>query len=225
MNATGAIRDLGNFKWLAAIRRGFKHPWMALEYLWALAKGKYYVLKFRLLGRRVTVGRRFRVMGRLDIRGPGTVMFGDDCIVFSTRIAPTTPWTQAPGAVIRFGNQVGLNGTRMSCRQSIDVGDGSMLAEARIIDSDFHAIEPQPGEHRLNSSGVSKPIVIDRNVWVCLGAIVLKGVRIGENSVVAGGAVVAGRVPPNVVVFGNPARVVWQMKRPVTNSTEASSSP
>ncbi len=176
-----------------------------------LLRGRYYILKFRLLGRNVIVGRRFRVKGGLDIRGPGTVIFGDDCLVFSTKVAPTTPWTHSREAVIRFGSGVALNGVRMGCIQRIEVGDRAMLAESRITDSDFHPIETC-GEHRLNQGGVTKPVVIGRNVWVCMGAMVLKGARIGENSVVAAGAVVAGRVPPNVVVFGNPARVVWRLK-------------
>jgi acetyltransferase-like isoleucine patch superfamily enzyme len=184
---------------------------MAFSVALALLRGRYYILKFRLLGRNVIVGRRFRVVGGLDIRGPGAVIFGDDCIVFSTRVAPTTPWTQSRRAVIRFGSGVALNGARLSCVERIEVGDRAMLAEARITDTDFHAIGTC-GEHRLKSTGVTKPVVIGRNAWVCMGAMVLKGARIGENSVVAAGAVVAGRVPPNVIVFGNPARVVWRLK-------------
>ena len=51
-------------------------------------------------------------------------------------------------------------------------------------------------------------IVIGRNVWVAGMAAVLKGVTIGDDSVVAFGAVVASDVPAGVVVAGNPARVV-----------------
>lgn len=211
---TGAKRKT----WRDGLRLLRRSPWQAFLVVWSLLNGKYYVFKFHLLGRRVIVGRRFRVIGGLDIRGPGTVIFGDDCIVSSSRIAPTTPWTQAPEAVIRFGNEVALNGTRMSCRQSIEVGDGSMLADARITDSDFHSIAP--GHHRLNSSGVTKPVLIQRNAWVCIGAMVLKGARIGENAIVAAGAVVAGRVPADVIVFGNPARVVWRMKGPIRASRD-----
>jgi acetyltransferase-like isoleucine patch superfamily enzyme len=43
--------------------------------------------------------------------------------------------------------------------------------------------------------------------------MVLKGVKIGANSVVGAGSVVAANVPPNVVVFGNPARVVWRLRQ------------
>ncbi len=53
-----------------------------------------------------------------------------------------------------------------------------------------------------------RPISIGRNVWIAGGATVLKGVTIGEDSVVGYGAVVASDVPAGVVVAGNPARVV-----------------
>jgi acetyltransferase-like isoleucine patch superfamily enzyme len=195
-----------------------KNPGSVLVEAVAVVRGQYYRLKFRLLGRRVVVGRRFRVIGRLDIRGPGTVIFGDDCMVFSTRIAPTTPWTQSAEAVIRFGNQVALNGTRLSCVHRIEVGDATLLADARITDTDFHAIETN-GQHRLKTPGATKAVIIGRNAWVCMGAILLKGVRIGDNAVVAAGAVVTGYVPSNVIVFGNPARVVWRMRGTDTGSS------
>ena len=47
------------------------------------------------------------------------------------------------------------------------------------------------------------------------GAMVLKGVKIGDNSVVGAGSVVASNVRANVVVFGNPARVVWRLRQPM----------
>src|SRR5690606_37233641 len=46
------------------------------------------------------------------------------------------------------------------------------------------------------------------NVWVCDGAVICKGVTIGENSIVAARAVVTKDVPANVVVAGNPAKVI-----------------
>jgi len=55
------------------------------------------------------------------------------------------------------------------------------------------------------------PVIIGDNVWIGMGAVILKGVTIGDNSVVAAGAIVTKSVPPNVVVAGNPARIVSQL--------------
>jgi acetyltransferase-like isoleucine patch superfamily enzyme len=43
--------------------------------------------------------------------------------------------------------------------------------------------------------------------------MVLKGVKVGANSIVGAGAVVAYSVPPDTVVFGNPARVIWRLRK------------
>lgn len=59
----------------------------------------------------------------------------------------------------------------------------------------------------------SKPIVIEDNVWIGEYAAVLKGVTIGEGSIVASHAVVVNDVPPYTIVAGNPARVVKRLER------------
>ncbi|HEY0674393.1 MAG TPA: DapH/DapD/GlmU-related protein [Longimicrobiales bacterium] len=193
-------------------QKAVRNPGYALTVLRGLTKGHYYRVKFKLLGRRVIIGRRFRVSGRLDIRGPGTVIFGDDCSVISSMIQITTPWTHEKDAVIKIGNRVLLTGTRIGCVQRVEVGDGAGLSDARIMDSDFHSIE-STDEHRGHTAGRSKPITIGRNAWLGAGSMVLKGVTVGESAVVGAGAVVAANVPEYSVVFGNPARVVWRVPR------------
>ena len=59
---------------------------------------------------------------------------------------------------------------------------------------------------------ITKPIIIKRNAWIGAGAIILPGVTIGENSVVAAGAVVSRDVPANVVVGGIPAKIIKSIK-------------
>ena len=77
-----------------------------------------------------------------------------------------------------------------------------MIAEnVRIQDSDGHDI-CREGYMQ------SKPIIIEDNVWIGLSSIVLKGVHIGEGSIVAAGAVVTRDVPPHCLVAGIPARII-----------------
>ena len=85
---------------------------------------------------------------------------------------------------------------------------------AYVTDSDWHGIY-----NRMERDPDIKPIVLEDNVWVGDHALVLKGVRIGKNSVVAARAVVVKDVPPNVVVAGNPARVVKELDPQATFHT------
>ncbi len=55
---------------------------------------------------------------------------------------------------------------------------------------------------------IGKPILIKRNAWIGAGAIILPGVTVGENSMVAAGAVVSKDVPANTVVGGIPAKFI-----------------
>ncbi|NEA27577.1 sugar O-acetyltransferase [Actinomadura bangladeshensis] len=67
---------------------------------------------------------------------------------------------------------------------------------------------PLDAEQRRAKLEAAQPIVIEDNVWLGGGAIVLPGVTIGTNSVIGAGAVVTKDVPPNVVAVGNPAKVI-----------------
>lgn len=162
----------------------------------------YWYLNEVLGGTRVRIGKRFSLQGQLKFKGPGTVIFGDDCTVFDR----TTPFTHNAQAVIRFGNCVGLNGTRLGCEKEITVGDECVFGDCRIMDTDFH-----PTHRRRNEPGMevsTKPVRIHRNVWIAAGAAVLKGVTIEEDSVVAFGAVVVRDVSKQTIVGGNPAREI-----------------
>lgn len=117
---------------------------------------------------------------------------------------------QAFGAsIIEIGNNVAMCGTSITCRTtSITIEDGVMIApNVIIVDSDFHGTWP-PSD-RLNNMGYEndRPVRISKNVWIGINSIVLKGVTIGENSIIAAGSVVIKDIPANVIAAGNPACV------------------
>jgi acetyltransferase-like isoleucine patch superfamily enzyme len=149
----------------------------------------------------VQVGRRFSVQGKLTIRGPGTVVFGDDVVVASH----ATPFTYAPTARIEIGDRGFVNGTRFGCASEIRIGADALLGDARITDTDHHPVSRRRStDHSL--SPIVKPVLIEDNVWVGAGAVVLKGVTVGRDSVVAFAAVVTKDVAPGRIVGGNPAQ-------------------
>jgi acetyltransferase-like isoleucine patch superfamily enzyme len=118
-------------------------------------------------------------------------------------------WGRGPGlGRVRIGDYALITpGVRISASDSIEIGDNCMIASgAYITDSDWHGIYD-----RIERNATPAPIRIGNNVWIGDHALVLKGVTIGDNSIVGAGAVVTKDVPANVVVAGNPARVVKQL--------------
>lgn len=87
----------------------------------------------------------------------------------------------------------------------IVIGDDVQIGPNVQLLTPTHPIEPEPRRAKLEAA---RPITIGDNVWIGGGAIVLPGVTVGENSVIGAGAVVTRDVPANVVVAGNPARIL-----------------
>lgn len=118
-------------------------------------------------------------------------------------------WGREPGqGKITIGDYVLISpGGRISASDEIVIGNSVMMANGvYVTDSDWHDIYD-----RTARSEAVKPVHIGDNVWLGDHSTVLKGVTIGDNSVVAAGAVVSRDVPANVVVAGNPAKVVKQL--------------
>ena len=88
----------------------------------------------------------------------------------------------------------------------ITIDDGVMIGPNVRIVTDNHDFENHDFENRMVLR--CKPVHIDRNAWIGVGAIILPGVTIGENAVVAAGAVVTKDVAPNTIVGGNPAKFI-----------------
>ncbi|MUK87815.1 sugar O-acetyltransferase [Ornithinibacillus sp. L9] len=111
------------------------------------------------------------------------------------------------GKNITIGKNVFLNtGCSFLDRGGISIGNGSMLGMNVTIATLNHGL---PSETR--NTTYPSPVVIGENVWVRSSATILPGVMIGDNSVVAAGAVVTKDVPENTVVAGVPAKAVKEI--------------
>ena len=98
-------------------------------------------------------------------------------------------------------------GVRIASASKITIGDGCMFANSSYVsDADWHGIYD-----RAIPVGKTSPITLEENVWIGDRAVVGKGVTIGKNSIVAAGAVVVKDVPENVVVGGNPAKIIKEL--------------
>jgi acetyltransferase-like isoleucine patch superfamily enzyme len=131
-----------------------------------------------------------------------------------------TTFNVEPNGMIEIGDDCLLVGPIFMCAERITLGQRVVASyHVTIADSDFHpldrearrldAIANAPGGNLGNRPIVeSKPVRIDDDVWIGIGAIILKGVHIGKGARVEAGAVVTRDVPAGAVVSGNPARVV-----------------
>jgi len=115
------------------------------------------------------------------------------------------PFYTAGGNEIRVGRNVFVN---QNCTfydlGGLDIADDVMIGPNVSILTASHPLEPS----QRRTVTIGKPIAIERNVWIAAAATIIGGVTVGENSVVAAGAVVTKDVPPNSFVGGNPARII-----------------
>lgn len=144
---------------------------------------------------RVRIGSDSIIRCRIDFDGPrGEVLVGDRCYLGASHIV---------------------------CHTGITIGDDVVMSwGVTIVDHDSHAVDWEGRKHDVvdwkrgkkswEAVGI-RPVLIGDRVWIGFGASVLKGVKVGDGAVIAANAVVTRDVPPNVVVAGNPARIVRQI--------------
>lgn len=112
------------------------------------------------------------------------------------------------GAILSLGSGYMNHECVIDCFDSISIGHHVAISERVVLrDSDNHVINDVKG-FELDKPVVTAPIVIGDHVWIGMNVIVLKGVTIGEGSIVAAGSVVNKDVPPHCLVAGVPAKVV-----------------
>jgi acetyltransferase-like isoleucine patch superfamily enzyme len=140
-----------------------------------------------------------------------------------------------PGGEIRFGRFVWIGeGTKIRCHegiveigaktvmgqectisayQRVRIGEQCVIADqAMFIDFDHGVVEV---ERPIRLQGIYKrDVEVGNNVWIGYGACVLRGVSIGDNSVIGTNAVVTKDVPANAIVGGVPARIIRMRETP-----------
>lgn len=155
------------------------------------------------LRRVAKVGRGAHVLGSPTVDATNLEV-GDDFKIWSGhRQTLISGWGR-----IRIGDRVFVNcGTVLLSVVELTIGDDVALAnEVYVMDSNSHGVEGGPA--------VEAPVAIGDGTWVGARAMILPGVTIGRRVLVAAGAVVTRDVPDDVLVAGNPARVVRALTYP-----------
>ena len=195
-----------------SLKRIKKEPYILLPGIMAYLKGLYYKIKFKLLFKRVKIGKHFRVYGKLMISGPGRVIFGNDCFIISQVTKTVRITTMLPASKLVLGDHVGLNGTSIVCIDQISIGDFSNIADAYITDTSAHPISTDRRLYSVKDVPTEK-IHIGKNVWVSVNSVILKGVHIGDNSVIGACSLVRKSLPSNVLAAGIPAKIIQELPR------------
>jgi acetyltransferase-like isoleucine patch superfamily enzyme len=108
-------------------------------------------------------------------------------------------------STITIGDNNGLSGTVIGCFDKITIENNVKCgANTLITDGDWHAEDFR--------SGKPKPVIIRNNVWLGVNVTVLKGVEIGENSIIGANSLVVKSIPPNCIAGGNPCKVIKLLK-------------
>lgn len=112
------------------------------------------------------------------------------------------------GKNVHFGENVFVNGAcHFQDHGGIHIGDNAFIGHQVVLATLDHDLAP---DKRTDMHPA--PIILEDDVWIGSGSIILKGITIGEGSVVAAGSVVTKDVSPNVIVGGNPARVLKEIE-------------
>lgn len=108
------------------------------------------------------------------------------------------------GRNLTIGKNVFINsGCCFQDQGGVTIGDGCLIGHQVVFATLDHMLDPSD-----RASMVAHPITVGRNVWIGSHATILSGVTIGDNSVIAAGAVVTTSVPANCVAAGVPARII-----------------
>ncbi len=185
--------------------------------------GQAALLFFRVIYPDLAVGRQPRIWGRFKV-----MMFADSRVVIGDHLHMVSSpersgitlfsrcsFTTYPGGEIRIGNRVGLNGTTITSKKLVQIGEGTMIApNVIIVDSDFHAQWPPDARLISSTAETDREVIIGSNVWIGMNSVILKGTTIGDNSIIGASSLVSGDIPTNVIAGGNPARVLRPLSPP-----------
>ena len=104
------------------------------------------------------------------------------------------------GGKILIGDNVSINrNCILICHDSISIADNCAIGPNTV----FYDHDHKFGENGIEPGFKTAPIVIEKNCWIGAGVTILRGVRIGEGSVIGAGAVVQGEIPAHSLVTAN----------------------
>lgn len=166
---------------------------------------------------KIRIGDNYIINGRVFIRNGGEINIGNNFRANSgvnyNYLGSNLRLVTGTNGVLSIGNNVGISNSVIYCIDSVTIEDGVLIGgDCKIWDTDFHSLEPKlrgtPNEIQYAKKA---PIIIREKAFIGGSTIILKGVTIGKNSVVAAGSVVYGSIPDNEIWGGNPAKKIMSL--------------
>lgn len=113
------------------------------------------------------------------------------------------------GGKIKIGANVGISGSTLYALSQISIGNNTIIGSGcKIIDNDFHPLDYKKRINQKDCDISRKPIIIGERCFIGMNSIILKGSILGNNCIVGAGSVVNGQFPDNVIIAGNPAKII-----------------
>lgn len=161
----------------------------------------------------IQIGKNFRSCGLIRVRNRGKIVIGDKVTINSAPMAnpiggqERTILVAQKGAKITIGDGSGISNCAIFAAKGVTIGRQVMIgAGVKIYDTDFHPVDFTA---RMENKPPKKAAVtIENGAFIGAHSIILKGVTIGEKSVIGAGSLVTGNVPANEIWAGNPARFI-----------------
>lgn len=171
----------------------------------------------------VTLGRRVLLhkFPMVDMDSESTLWIGDHVTLNSSNrsyhvnmFGKTKLFVEGSGK-ISIGSRTRIHGTCIHARCEVRIGKRCLIgANCQIMDSNGHEVSSADISNRINTRGKSKLVVIEDDVWLGVGVVVLPGAHICKGSVCSANSVVSGHIDAGSIVAGNPAKVLRKIKHP-----------
>tara|TARA_R110000787_G_scaffold6697_9_gene23285 strand:- start:3512 stop:4063 length:552 start_codon:yes stop_codon:yes gene_type:complete len=174
-------------------------------------------IKFKIFD--IKFGKNFKVNGSLFLKGKGSIVVGDNVIINSSYIhnpiggQTFTSLVVENKAKLHIGNNVGLSNCAIYCSQNVTINDFVFIGgDCRIYDTDFHSIYIENRKIKPEIGVNCAPVLIKYGAFIGAGSVILKGVVLGKNCVIAAGSIVSKNIPDNEIWGGNPAKFIKKIE-------------
>jgi len=148
------------------------------------------------------------------VQGKGDIILGDNVMIDGyCTFSFAARFSDRPTLIVGNNTRIGHSNAFLIGKE-IRIGNHCLFAgNVSVFDSSGHPTDPTKRLLRYPSEPDRvRPVVIGDNVWIGAYVMIMPGVTIGDNSVVAAGSVVRDSVPPNTIVSGNPAQPVRSLR-------------